>query len=319
MRSLLLLLISMALLLISPGWSTQVVGAQEDMVIIRIYEPVDYDVYTYVDGDVYILFGRENIYSLTDEYMVPRVGGEDSPCSPEDIEGHILDSLPWTVKVSFNNGSGVLEISVVWGGLEKDLVGRVVSSLPRCVERVEVYATLGSMSTVEYLRDVLSPTQPGEDSVIERIDDMAVEIFSRYGKIDTFLGLHASIRIGLEMTLLIVIQGDIQPSMEDIKAFAAYVREAIPGDYPLVIAFNKSEIEPLPLSPYEEWISNKEMSPEASPESSGDTTAQRVTEEAVGTDTGVEGMDGLVNTPLTYLIIILLAIPVAYLVIRMGR
>ncbi len=315
MRTLFLPILLMAILFMSPGWYAQAVETPEDVVSIRVYEPVDYDAYTYVGGDVYILFGRENIYSLTDKYTVPRAVDVDGPCSPGVIEELVLESLPWTEDVNFNNRSGVLEIYVVWGGLDKDLVSRTTSSLPRCVERVEVYATLGSMSTVEYLRDVLGPVQLDEDSVIRQIDNVAVQIFSRYGEIDTFLGLHASIRIGLGMTLHIVIQGDIQPSMEDIRAFAAYVREVIPGDYPLVIAFNKSEYEPLPTSPYEEWISSSDSAPQDSEDAIGEGVSKEVGE----ADASVEEMDGSVNTPLTYLVILLLAIPVAYLVIRMGR
>jgi len=298
-----ILVISSTLLMASAALQNQSGG----LVYVEVYEPVNYDLRLDLGGDVFVLFGGEDIFSLTDRYLISRSSVDGKPCLGCEVEQMVGERLPGIEMVSFHNDSGVLEIYVVWSQLEKDSLYDAVSSLPSCVSAVKVYATLGDTDTVEYLTGVLGTWQSGEASVINQIDGEAVRIFSKYGEIETFYGLHASVRMGPEMTLSIVVQADIRPSLEDIEEFVTMVREAVPGDYPLILAFNKTELSPLVMED----------------EASGGSDAAGAREEGLDGDVSIEESEAIERQepagPIAYLVIILIAVFTALIINRIGR
>ena len=148
------------------------------------------------------------------------------------------------VFLSGSNDSVVVSIRDVY--IDDKFVVDVARVFSGCVDRVVIYGSLGGSEVKEFLRMYLDRWSLYNESVIGYIDRKAVEIFSKYGELDTFFGLHASIRRGFEKALTIVVQADIQPSYDDIVEFIGAVRDVVPMNIPIVLCFYDSpDVAPL--------------------------------------------------------------------------
>ncbi|GEM_PF-4019910 len=219
-------------------------------VTVEVYHPSNYDLKVEGYGDVYVLFGRENIYSKPKIYEYTLSG---VPSNVKKVESCLDQAFklfrgrfPNITDLEISRSNYTVMIFVKDEFISDGFIDESANIFGGCIDKVLIYGTIGGKNVIDYAEKNLDRWIPYNESVIGYIDRKAVEVFSKYGELGTFFGLHASIRLGYERALLIVIQSDIKPKYSDIVTFISAVRDVVPTDIPIILSFHRSpNIQPL--------------------------------------------------------------------------
>ncbi len=225
-------------------------GSGLRVVVVEVYRPVGYDLVVEGFGEVYVVFGGETIYSQPLIYNYSFIVDSSSSLDVSICFQGALDRFrgmyPEVLDVFLSGSNYSVVVSIRDEFIDEKFVMDAARIFSGCVDKVVIYGALGGSEVEEFFRMYLDRWAPYNGSVIGYIDGKAVEIFSKYGELDTFFGLRASIRRGYEKALTIVVQADIRPTYDDIKRFIMAVREVVPMNIPIVLCFYDSpDVAPL--------------------------------------------------------------------------
>ncbi len=246
----------MLFILLSLFWSVlvgvvfPVSGSGLRDVVVVVYRPVGYDFVVEGFGEVYVVFGGETIYSrpliYNYSFLVDSSSSLDVTICFQGALDRFRDMYPEVLDVFLSGSNDSVVVSIRDEFIDEKFVMDAARVFSGCVDEVVIYGALGGSEVEEFFRMYLDRWTPYNESVIGYIDGKAVEIFSKYGELDTFFGLHASIRRGFERALTIVVQADIRPSYNDIIEFIRAVRDVVPMNIPIVLCFYDSpDVAPL--------------------------------------------------------------------------